>query len=179
MTRLNGKREKGNMSFSTHIRWIMTAALLVSGTTQVLAQDRADLRVECRSQALTRYDPGDVGRPLTWRDKRTETYVFRMQPNEDGAFVGPATFIPSNGEAREYAAQFNWRAASLFLDDPEIGFPHLLMRLVNTGAGPVFEALALKPARSGPQLNRYSCSFTCNDRPLRNLLETSCPVPAP
>lgn len=170
------------MKLSIRFRWKIVATAMAMtamqfGATPSVAQDRADLRAECRSQALTRYDPGDVGRPLTWRDKTTETYVFRLQPNEDGAFVGPATFIPSNGEASEYEAKFNWRSASLFLDDPASAFPHLLMRLVNTGAGPVFEALAMKPARSGPQLLRYSCSFTCNDRPLRNLLETSCPVP--
>jgi hypothetical protein len=159
------------------IRWSLVVAGLFAGIMPGLAQDRADLRAECRSLARTRYDPGDGGRPLTWRDKTTETYVFRLQPDEEGAFAGPATFIPSNGEAREFAAKFNWRAASLYLDDSETGFAHLLMRLVNTGAGPVFDALALKPARSGPQLIRYSCSFTCNDRPLRNLLETSCPVP--
>lgn len=166
-----------HMVSSRRIRWLLAVAGLLLTAVPVVAQDRADLRAECRSLALTRYDPGDVGRPLTWRDKTTETYVFRLQPNEEGAFVGPATFIPSNGEAREFAAKFNWRAASLYLDDSETGFAHLLMRLVNTGAGPVFDALALKPARSGPQLIRYSCSFTCNDRPLRNLLETSCPVP--
>lgn len=153
------------------------AALAFLMPINAFAQDRAELRAECRSQALTRYDPGDVGRPLTWRDKTTETYVFRLAPNEAGQFEGRATLIPSNGEASEYAALFNWRDASLFLNDADKGFPHLLMRLVNTGAGPVFESLAMKPARSGPQIIRYSCSFTCNDRPLRNLLATSCPVP--
>lgn len=167
------------MNFSRQFRWILAATGLFLGATQGVAQDRADLRVECRSEALTRYDPSNVNRPLTWQNKTTETYLFGLQPNEDGAFVGAATYIPSKGEASEYPAKFNWRAASLFLDDPETGFPHLLMRLVNTGAGPVFEAMALKPARSGPQLIRYSCLFTCNDRPLSNLLATSCPVPKP
>tara|TARA_R110002124_G_scaffold167742_1_gene335204 strand:- start:8972 stop:9490 length:519 start_codon:yes stop_codon:yes gene_type:complete len=172
------------MTFSRRCRKTLAATLVVAVGSQLLAlagfaQEPADLRAECRSQALTRFDPGNVDRPLTWRDKTTETYVLRMQPNEAGDFAGRATFIPSNGEASEYAARFNWRAASLFLDDPETGFPHLLMRLVNTGAGPVFDALAMKPARSGPQIIRYSCSFTCNDRPLRNLLDTSCPVTRP
>lgn len=178
------KPEKAVMILSRKCRKSFAAALAVAVGSQFtalpgLAQQPADLRAECRSQALTRYDPGDVGRPLTWRDKTTETYVFRLQPNEAGDFEGRATFIPSNGEASEYGGKFNWRAASLFLDDPETGFPHLLMRLVNTGAGPVYDALAMKPARSGPQIIRYSCSFTCNDRPLRNLLETSCPVTRP
>lgn len=167
------------MELSKQVGWVLAAAVLLLSATQGVAQDRADLRVECRSEALTRYDPSNVNRPLTWQDKTNETYLFGLQPNEDGVFVGAATFIPSNGEASEYAAKFNWRAASLFLDDPETGFPHMLMRLVNTGAGPVFESMALKPARSGPQLIRYSCFFTCNDRPLRNLLATSCPVPSP
>lgn len=158
--------------------WVVAAlAMLVPANVQ--AQERAELRAECRSEALTRYDPGDVNRPLTWRNKTTETYVFRLEPNEAGIFTGRATLIPSNGEASEYEASFNWRDASLFMQDTEKNFPHALMRLVNTGAGPVFEALAMKPARSGPQIIRYSCTFTCNDRPLRNLLATACPVPKP
>lgn len=157
--------------------WVVIAALALLVPANTYAQERAELRAECRSQALTRYDPGDVGRPLTWRNKSNETYVFRLEPNEAGDFAGRATLIPSNGEASEYEALFNWRDASLFMQDTEKNFPHALMRLVNTGAGPVFEALAMKPARSGPQIIRYSCTFTCNDRPLRNLLATACPVP--
>ncbi len=154
--------------------------LMTTSVTPTMAQNAEAggpvLHAECRSQALARYDPGDVGRPLTWRRRVGEAYNITLEPDEEGRFIGNALHIPSNGEAVQYSSSFDWKAASVLIDDQESGFAHLLIRLVNNGSGPVYDALAIKPARSGPQLIRYSCSFTCNDRPLKNLLPETCPV---
>ncbi|MBL4647073.1 MAG: hypothetical protein JKY99_11525 [Rhizobiales bacterium] len=160
--------------------FIMIAALIpATALAQDVKENSSVLRAECRSQAIARYDPGDVGRPLTWRRRVGEAYTMNFSADDAGRFVGQALHIPANGEAVQYSSSFDWREASVFINDPDAGFPHLLIRLVNAGSGPVYDALALKPARSGPQIIRYSCSFTCNDRPLKNLLEEACPLIAP
>lgn len=145
---------------------------------QSQSQAQSELRAECRSQMLTRFDPGEADRrrPMTWRDKAGETYIMRFSPNDAGQFIGGATFIPPNGDPTEFSARFNWSNTSIALENDAAAFAHLLLRVVNTGGGPVYDALAMKPARSGPQIIRYSCAFTCNDRPLRNLLPNACPI---